>query len=357
MSKKLLITLLLLFSQAGIAQELVYDFMNYQKTTKIPEGLNSERSVVLFSVPSERKQFTEVGAYEEMINQAHRAFVTMGIDAVLYLNQLDYLASKKSMDAYQVLFDQRRVEHVIFLTKHVDSYEILISPIAKNSFLIEHDAKVFYLKDTDLYSLLLRLGREVRRAGQEVSNFLIPEKPNYLEGISIVEKSLLKNYPSILRRSKLAVERFSPFEIPQGTDSLSAFKIRQHNMAISRKNRELEEIIKSYPYAYEMVEPMSDEELIRKRFQYVLRSISGKAESVRRMLDYNVLPSETGFVSLLPSEEKTKTKMIPKNALVHKFYIKQNVSKNVHAGEWDADISWQAALQNLIGNLSNDLKN
>ena len=70
------------------------------------------------------------------------------------------------------------------------------------------------------------------------------------------------------------------------------------------------------------------------------------------MLDYNITQGETDFVSIIPiMPDQTKAKPIPKDAIVTKFYVRQNISKNIHVGEWDADTSWQAALNNMIGNL------
>lgn len=356
MAKQLLYALILLGSSFLSAQIPIYDFVDYRKSLKVPEGMTSERTAVLFSVPKVTESYDLAGNAEKMITEAHRAFVTMGIDAVFYLDQHDYLASSQSTEVYRKLFEQRRIKNVAFLTQTSDGFELIIAPISQSIFLLQNGQEAFYLKEGELYSLMLKLGKEIRRADQPTTNFLIPEKPAYLDGISIVEKSLLKNYPGVLRRSTLAVERFSPFPVPKDADSSAIRRIQSYNLSVERKNEQLAQIMESYPFQYEMIDPMSDDDLIRNRHQYVLRSLSGKAISIRKMLDYEVLEGETKFASIIPSgKDDPKTKLFRKEALVHKFYIKQNISKNVHVGEWDADSSWQQALQNLIGNLSNDL--
>ncbi|GAB4253090.1 MAG: hypothetical protein Tsb0034_31520 [Ekhidna sp.] len=330
----------------------LYDYRDLDRGLKVPEGINSERSLVIISVPDEVNGFKKVGDWQKLAKEAHKAFITMGIDAIMYLNHYDLVASRSSQLAYIELFSTRKVEHVIFLTITGDKYELLIAPFSSNQHLITGKEEVLYLENNELYGLLLQLGKEVRRADQEKNNFLIPEKPNFISGLSIVEKTQLKNYPGILRRSTLAVERFTPIQVPASASEAIVNKVDQLNKEIETKNLELEMMMKSYPYDYVMIDPMSDEDLLRNRHQFVLRSLYGRASSVRQMLDYTVNESETDFISVIPvMPDQTKTKRIPKDALVHKFYIKQNVSKNVHVGEWDADESWQLALQNMIGNL------
>ena len=59
------------------------------------------------------------------------------------------------------------------------------------------------------------------------------------------------------------------------------------------------------------------------------------------------------IIPIMPDQTRVKT--IPRDAIVSKFYVRQNISKNVHVGEWDADVTWQEALTNMIGNLSQEL--
>ena len=67
---------------------------------------------------------------------------------------------------------------------------------------------------------------------------------------------------------------------------------------------------------------------------------------------YNKPFMATDYISTIPiMPDQTKAKPIPRDALVYKFYIRQNISKNIHVGVWDADITWQDALRNMIGNL------
>lgn len=342
------------------AQTPIYKYVSYNKTLTVPADLSSERTAVLFSVPNKKGDFVEVGEYQKLLSVVHKAFVTMGIDAIFYLNELNFTASHSARNSYTELFNARRVQNVIFITQHAGGYEFLMAPYDGTNRLIKDGSDVFYMENGELYSLLLNVGKEVRRADQELYNFLIPEKPNYLEGLSIVENTLLKNYPGILRRSKLAVERFSPLDTNGISNTTVLQNIRLYNRQVAQKNKELERILEKYPYEYELINPMTDDEMKRKRYQFLLRSVTSSAGIVKQMLDYEVSPNETGFVSVIPlMPDQTRVKTIPRNAIVHKFYIRQNISKNVHVGEWDADVTWQEALNNMIGNLTQEftLKN
>ncbi|WP_420576588.1 hypothetical protein [Ekhidna sp.] len=338
------------------AQSPLYDYVSFNKTLKVPEKLGSERTAVIFSIPERNHEFVSVGDPQKFLAQVHQAFVTMGIDAIFYLNDINYTASHNARLAYVELFNQRRIENIVFISQTNSGFEFLMAPFSGSSRLIKDGSDAFFQEASDLYTLLLNVGKEVRRADQELANFLIPEKPNVLKGLSIVENTLLKNYPGILRRSKLAVERFSLLDSTHISDEEVLENIRRFNKEVAEKNRQLEQIIKSYPYEYEIIDPMSDDDLKRNRYQFLLRSVRSSAVIVKQMLDYEVPPGETGFVSIIPvMPDQTRVKTIPRDAIVHKFYIRQNISKNVHVGEWDADVTWQEALNNMIGNLTQEL--
>lgn len=342
---------LLLFM--GFSQIPLYHFRELEKTLTVPSNINRERTVVIVQVPDIKDEFIKVGAWESLSSQAHKAFITMGIDPILYLNHYDLLASDQSLEIYSELFSKRRVKNLLFITQTPDSFELIMAPFDGTKNLVANGAEAFYMTDPELYQLLLKTGKEIRRADYEIFNFLVPEKPNFLAGISIIDKTQLKNYPGILRRSTLAVERFALMPSPDGINNELQIKIEQYNDGIKRMNEELELLIKDYPYDYVIIDPMSDQDLLRNKHQFILRSIHGQAKTLREMLDYKVDASETDFISVIPIiPDQTRAKRVPRNALVHKFYIKQNISKNVHVGEWDADETWQAALSNMIGNLT-----
>ncbi|MEM0938352.1 MAG: hypothetical protein AAF600_15580 [Bacteroidota bacterium] len=342
----------LFFSLMAFDQVPLYEYMDIKKSLKLPEKINSDRSVVIVHVPDEIGEIRCVGDWQQLAHSAHSAFITMGIDVVMYLNHYDLVVNNNTREAYARLFTKRNIENILFLSEEESSFQLLIAPFNNNSSFIDNGAELFFVEHDQLDQILLKTGKEIKQVDHMVENFLIPDKPNFVSGISIVEKSLLKNYPGILRRSKLSVEQFTRLDIPASASEDTATKIAAYNKKIESKRLLLDSLIKAYPYEYEIIEPTSDEDLLRQRRQFVLRSVSGQAKTLRKMLDYNVSPDETDFVSIIPiMPDQTRVKPIPKDALVHKFYIKQNISKNIHVGEWDADTSWEEALRNMIGNL------
>ena len=129
-------------------------------------------------------------------------------------------------------------------------------------------------------------------------------------------------------------------------------RVNRYNEKVKLQNRELEKLLKDFPYEIEFVEYLSDEDLLRNRYQFVLRNIYASGEAIKAMLKYEDQPSEAGYVSVIPlPPNNTSIKNFPRKTLLHKFYIRQNIAKNVYVGEWDADTTWQKALTNYIGNM------
>lgn len=333
----------------SFGQKALYDFRKINYTNELPKGLNTQRSVVIVGVNNEQSEFEQVGNWKALAEKAHKAFVQMGVDPIVYLNNYTLLAGNASQESYSQLFTKRKIKNLIFLNQSATHFEIGVIPFSTEGDIIKEGSDAYFLSRETLYDLLLEFGIEIKRSNVAKTNFLIPEKPTFLSGISIVEKQQLKKYPGQLRRSKLAVEKFSKMSVSGSADDQLQKKIDAYNASIEQKNTILEQILQEYPFEYTFIDRMSDEDLLRNRHQFVLRSIYGEAYAVREMLEYKVNPSETAFASLIPiMPDQTVVKTFPKSALVHKFYVKQNISKNVHVGEWDADDTWEKALRNYI---------
>jgi hypothetical protein len=351
------ISILLLFASISLfGQVPLYKFVNLEYNSTIPNGINSSRSAVIVCVPDIMDEFRKVGDWKKVANLAHSAFVKMKVDPIFYVSQYDLTASATASQGYAEIFSKRSISNFIFITQDQFGFEIVIVPNKEGKLLFKDGQGAYKINGESLQSTLLALGKDIRRADQVLGNFLIPEKATFLSGISIIEKTQLKNYPGQLRRSVLAVERFGKLPEPKIASESVLEMVRHFNSQIDSNNIELDSIMKSYPYEYVMIDPMSDEDLLRNRHQFVVRSLTGSATSVREMLDFTIIPSERDYVSVIPiMPDRTSIKSIPKDAIVTKFYVKQNISKNVHVGEWDADETWQQGLINMIGNLTQRL--
>lgn len=353
---RLLPIVLLLLSISISGQSPLYQLVDLKYITEIPTTLTNSRSAVIVTNPDINGEFRKIGDWKIIANKAHEAFVKMKIDPVFYINLYDLNASASATESFVEIFNQRKISNFIFITETTIGFQIVIAPNKNGKELLIHGQIAYSLEAESLNSVLLMLGKEIRRSDQTLGNFLIPEKGAFLSGVSIIENTQLKNYPGQLRRSVLAVERFKKLPEPKNGSESVLENVQNFNLQIDLNNAELESIMKLYPFDYVIIDPMSDEDLLRNRHQFLVRSVTGSAASVRQMLDFTIVPSENNYVSVIPiMPDKTSIKSIPSDAIVTKFYVRQNISKNVHVGEWDADETWQLALKNMIGNLTQRL--
>lgn len=334
------------------AQTPIYEFRDLEEGNFIPGDLNSTRTAVFISMQPKNGTYYTEDDWKSFSSQVHNYLYKMGIDVIIYINSNDFSSGNSSRNFYQTTLTRRKIKNLIFVTKDKNGIELLCTPYNGRASLISNNQKVFKKRSAGLHRVMIEFGREIKRTENPMQNFLIPDKPTFLDALSIVENSNLKNYPGQIRRNKMAVERFNKIAAVENASPELASRIASYNQQVDAKNRELEQLLNSFPYEVEFIDYMSDEDLLRRRYQFVLRNLYTSGESIKSMLKYEPSTSEAGYVSVVPiMPENTSIKTFPKNALLHKFYIRQNIAKNVYVGEWDADESWQNALTNFIGNM------
>ena len=333
-------------------QSPLYKFRDLDLGETIPQNINNSRTAAIIQIPTVKRSSLEEGDWKEFSDQAHRYLYKMGIDVVFYINYQDLNSGNSTRNFYQSILQKRAIDNIIFITKSDAGFELIVAPYSKKADIVTNNTKVYHRTAESLNSLLLNFGRDVKRMNLTVQNFLIPEKPTFLDALTIVQNSNLKNYPGQIRRSKLAVEKFQKLEVPQGASDQLLKTLTEYNEQIDQMNAELEERLKELPYDIEFIDYMTDENLLRRRYQFVLRNVTASAESIKAMLKYKDQSSSAGYVSVIPvMPDNTTIKTFSRKSLVHKFYIRQNIAKNVYVGEWDADETWQSALDNYIGNM------
>lgn len=344
------------FSQRG---ELVKigELQYVNLADKLSEDLTSTRSAVVISVSPDSGRYITRGKWTELAKATHKNFRKIGIDAILYVNQDDLNAGPEVKQAYQKIFTQRNVRNLI----HVDenkkgynsSYSLLVTPFHPEGF-VENGQNAWQEGSAELDQVFLRLGRQILRQDMERSNFLIPEHPEYLTDIKIFQGTRLENFPSRLKSLPLAVVAFQKASTENISDAEVLKKIEKYNLQISRKNEELAEIMKGYPFKYEIVEESNEDALYQRGFQYALMPMSSSASSIKKILNFQTIRSETVYISsVMDATDSVKLlKRMPVQANVTKYYIKQTIVKDVHTGDvWDADVTWQKALTNFIFHL------
>lgn len=336
-----------LFSQTS-----VYQFRDLQTGNIIPSDLNSSRTAVFINVQPSKTTFLEEGDWKGFSNQVHSYLYKMGIDAVIYINNTDFQSGNSSKNFYQNILSRRSIKNLIFITKTSTGVELICSLYNGKTSLLDNNQKAYQQNSAGLHRLMIDFGREIKRVENPMQNFLIPNKPTFLDALSIVKNSNLKNYPGQIRRTKMAVEKFAKIGVIETASNDIKTKIERYNLHVDAKNKELEELLKGFPHELEFVDYMTDEDLLRQRYQFVLRNIYASGESIRATLKYQNAPSDAGYVSVIPvMPDNTSIKTFSRKTLLYKFYIRQNIAKNVYVGEWDADETWQSALNNYMGNM------
>ncbi|MEP2024972.1 MAG: hypothetical protein ABJI85_09935, partial [Reichenbachiella sp.] len=150
--------------------------------------------------------------------------------------------------------------------------------------------------------------------------------------------------------------KFKKYEMEDSAalDAITLAKIAAYNNEVEQKNRRLEEIMIDYPLEYELSESSDDRDIYNQGHQFVLLSIHGTGRTVREMLDYEIDPYETDYVSI---RSGSSLHTLPVEAVVYKYYVKHVYTQDVYLGSrWDADLTWEQALQNFIFHMKDILK-
>ena len=160
------------------------------------------------------------------------------------------------------------------------------------------------------------------------------------------ENMLISEYPEVGMPLNLFKGRRSDFfAIDLKVDPLAVPKFGDEAM-----DKELEEIMKAWPYKYKLTEPgLSESQIRRDGNYYVLRYVFARDKAAHDLLGYSSARSQSAIVSVTYPEDKPQLKNIPANTIVYKFYFKHIDSGNTFLGtKWDADLTWQQALINQI---------
>lgn len=325
-------------------------------SNELPENLASTRSAVIVSVSPDSGRYETRAQWKELTSILHQNLAKVGIDAIVYVHQDDLNAGPEVTEAYRTIFQQRNIANLIYIhhekTGYRSLYSLMITPFHVDGFM-ENGQDAWYQSSPDFDRLILRLGRQILRQEMEMGNFLILEHPEYLDDLVVFQGTRYENYPSRLRSLPLAVVAFQKASTENLSDPEVIRKIEAHNAQMDQYNLELREIMKTYPYKYEIVEETSEEKLYDRGFQYALMPMSSSARSIKKILNYPTSPSETVSISSVLTKDSLKAlKRMPIDVNVTKYYIKQTIVKDLHTGdEWDADVTWQRALTNFIHHL------
>lgn len=360
--KPVFFALLLIGSFALKAQTEIFDIGGPKFLTireDLPEDLTSQRSLVIISIPVKDESGYKVrGNWQELAVKSHKFLRQIGVDPIGYVYLDDLNAGPEVKNSFLNVMRTRKVSNLVLISKTGqlpnEEFSIMVTPFseAEKGYLASGQ-NAWYQSHGELERVMIRLGRQVLRQEIERSNFLIPEYPEYLNDFAVVDGTRYENFPSRIQNYKLAVVAFQKL-VPSGTMSEDAkAQVEYYNNKIDQKNALLVELMKNYPFQYELVNDSDNQQLYKDGFQYVMIPLQSTGKSIKRILNYPNSASETHQISTTYNYNgELEMKKIPADANLTKYYIKQTVVNDIHVGDvWDADTSWDTALNNFILNI------
>ncbi len=337
------------FLSAGYlnAQRLDYpiEFALINNSSSIPQNLATTRSAIMISSSNKSDK------WKEDAKAIHNQLTRMKVDPVLYVHYWDYRSSPVVTNKFQELMRTRNV-NFIFLFHLDERVRLSIIPLTNGKFDFKKSS--WTAEDNTINQVIFKLAIEQRKIDSPSTNFLVPDRPEVLEDITIFTGQQIPSYPSQVERRQMAVVLLP--ELTHESDIPSVQKeVENHNQQIRSINESIKSVMADYPYPHEFLPFDSDVNIAKKRFQYALRFIHTSGLTAKKLLNYSVEADETDFVSIVPLPDGERTlKTYPIEDPVYKFYIQQTIVFDCHVGRyWDADESLEQALRNFLLNMEN----
>jgi len=316
---------------------------------QLPVNIASERSVVIVYKPLlNKKGFSFKGDWKDLVEVYQKGFRQIGIDVVYALHYADLNGGPEVSGAFSQVLERRQIKNLIFIKLDETGFinRLIITSYNEKADLIDDGQACWVTESGEVKTVLLRLGRQVLRQEVERSNFLIPEIPEYLDEFRLFIGTRYENYSSRLKSQKLAVIKFD------GLPPTTVLGNKSYGEKLEELNNQLARMMERYPFEYELVDYQIDKELYDQGFQFAIMPLTNTNRNVRKMLNYDPSDQETEFISMIPESAKMKIKRIPSEAIITKYYIKQTIVKDLHVGDnWDADLTWEMALENFLFHL------
>jgi hypothetical protein len=346
----------------GIGQ---IELKNFDVQPHLPKYLLSRKSIVFMSVPRSATDPTIRADWKKLSQQVHAAFKKMKIDAVAYYQIDDLYGNSDATLSYSKEMIQREIKYIIIVEQSssnaagVTSFKITISGFNKKESFISDGQKAWQTEGPDLKVLLNGMRKEVFRAEMKLENYLIADGPEFFTDTKILKGKRIPTYAKDLKVDMLIVPRFEYYSIEDSTKlgKEALQKVVTYNLAIDKKNKKLEQIMGSYPWKYEFSNSSSDDEIYKRGYQFVLLPIYGSGRTIKELLNFEINPFETEYVTIKSTEFGTSLRRLPVDAVVTKYYVKHVHTQDAYIGsKWDADLTWEEALQNFIFLLKESVK-
>ena len=326
------------FVTAAVGQEIPA-FMYYSSLspqTGFPKELQSKRSAVIVNIADDWKKFA---------TEAHEKLRLMSIDPVLYVDYRDLMAGDDATGTILAHLNERKISYLLTFTRNEQGLvELNITDMA--GFLKPGQQTSYRYSSVKLPDLLKYVANELIKAELKKSNFLVAEKPEFLEDINAIKGRKFEVHARDLATLKLAVPKFKKIDQELIDKSTDQAPLLAYNRKVDNWNQELVIILSEFPYKYELVETIDARELYRQGFQYALFNFHTKGVTIKKMLNMKIDDSETEYIT---NTTGNLLKRQSTNQVVSKFYVKHLYTNDIYTGDkWDADETWQQSLTNYL---------
>lgn len=340
-------------------------YLNYKPT--LPDGILNTKSVVLVSSPN-REGESIPEDWHPMAEEAHTVLAKAGLDAVAYYFYDDVYSGTEARAAFAASWQRRGIGYIVMLLKSEINnkkgdmrYVLLATGFNGNHTLMTEGQPAWKSSSKNLKNVLQKFSRSANR--MESSNLLVNDVPEYFTDVRMITKQRIESYYTDLKLGKLAVPKFADTETPGKrpgglVNNVVETKREQAIEQSSQYNQELENIMQPYKFKFALVDrELSDEELLKEGYIYVLRKLHTSGLEIKRLLNYEVDEEEEYYMTVKTINGKPVMRYIPIKAPVYKYYIKNIKTGNIYLGRnWDADETWQESLKNVIHNIGTELK-
>jgi hypothetical protein len=291
----------------------------------ISEDVLSKRSVVLYSLSFTSNQLISI----------HESLVRSGIDAVAYFKVESVLAGPDIIQSYDDYFTKREITNLIIIQKASSGFTINVTSFNGKEDLVSPDQSTWSTQSTSLSEALNALYRSAL-ASNKKKNLLMNEVPETDLPVKIIDGQRSEIFAIDLKIDNLAIPKFND----------------------PAYDKELEEILKTYPFRFQLVNHTDlEKDLRNKGFLYVLYFVHTRCGIAKELLGYPVSKAESAFVSVTYPDGQVQLKNISADTPVFKFYVRHIDSGNIFLGpKWDAETTWQQALHNFIKGFKAELK-
>jgi hypothetical protein len=291
----------------------------------LPENILSTRTAVFYSPNFSMVELQKIQA----------GFQKTGIDAVAYYDLDKVFAGKDVSIVLAEYLNKRAIENLVILLKGQKKFSVAITAFNTKETFVEKNQYSWTMENAVLSDLLQSIYLTASAAYKNENLLIIDGVENDLP-LEVIKGRRQEFFATDLTVDKLAVPRF-------GNEV---------------QDKILMEIFKDYPYKYELTDPGTPEEELRKKgFFYVLSYIHTRGIIARELLGYDISKGESAIVSVTYPNGEAKLKNYPAEQKVYKFYFKHIDSGSIFLGtKWDADLTWDQALRNQIRGFKAELR-